>query len=161
MSFSHPSGEPRERFPSLADVLTDLAIADWHDRGVCLCGCEQRTKYVKGHPGDLIHYFVNGHAQLLKAAHGRAKGSPRTAQVRQAVRKKNLAACIDGRYIIAAVREHIDTHYAGNITAFCREHDLQHSSLCYNLNRGVTMITKSRARQLLLAIGEQPHASLA
>lgn len=159
MTFNHPAGEPRDRFPQLADLLTDQAIADWHERGLCLCGCGERTRFYK-HPGTSINYFVNGHAQLLKKIHGRATGSPRSVRVRQAVRRKNLAACVDGRYILAAVREHIHAVHGGNITAFCRAHDLQHSSLCYNLNRGVTMLTKARAKALLLAIGEQPHASL-
>lgn len=162
--YSHRSGlDPREKFHMLVGILPEGNFQAWERWGVCLCGCGERPSAAHTQRPHEINYWMNGHYPALLKQHGLKKGPPRTQRQKNAARAYNLTQTIDGRLILEMVREVVENEYGGNLSKFCRERlgdGTTHSSLAYNLNRGVTRLTKRRAKALLIAIGEKPHASL-
>lgn len=159
--YSHQQGDPRDRFADLQFVLPEENFVRWETEGVCLCGCGQRPRPRHANNPWVVGYFVNGHASAVRREHGltHTYSSTKTHEQRMAQRRENMSRTIDGRAILAMVKDHIAEHHDGSLTAFCRSIGMPHNSLSYNY-RQTSRMTKQRAVQLLQAIGEKPHPSL-
>lgn len=72
MTFWNPGGHPRDRFPDLAEHLTDRAVEDWQQHSLCLCGCGSKTNPVNSgnHGSTQRRYWRSGHDYRFKIAAG-------------------------------------------------------------------------------------------
>ena len=160
--FWHADGDPRDRFPDLVGILTEDRYRQWHELGLCLCGCGQPTS--RRRP-ELPHrkeiaYWLRGHANQLRAQHGLAKGP--TMETVRGRHRWNASRCVERNahvVILSLVQDHIAEQHGGSVRRFCRAAGLDATALYDNL-AGASRMTKRRAKVLLLAIGEKPHPSL-
>lgn len=159
----HPDGDPRLKWPTLAEHFTPKRLLAWVHHQKCLCGCGRETKALRGRSESGHSYFTNKcwpkiarKYDLRPAPTAPARRDPAWLE---AVRKEN-----DARLCTVEDTE----WYVGMVVADCEDRQINfrqwarekgfHEDYLYQLTRAAKhgqRITKYNAARLLKALGEK------
>lgn len=164
VEWPHPDGDPRLKWPALAEsgFLTKRRIESWRLHRHCLCGCGRSTKFLRGRNEGSWSYFTNKCWPRVARAHD-LRPPPMAPKLRDprwlervlAENEARLCSAEDTKWYVALIRLDCDAQGL-SVRSWARQKGITSNWVYFvqNTAREGRRIKKYTAGQILTLLGE-------